>query len=184
MPTTQRSSTPPDALARYLREHYAVSRAELDLVRRSATTQTEPQVRRALTALAAQVAEDRAAMLAVLVDLDIDPSPVRERLAGVAERLGRLKPNGTVLRRSRLSDLLELEALATAAHARQLIWRGLRHRADADHRLNPYQLDLLVRRAEDQEAQIENLRLECAEQVLTGSEPRPAPEPPDAWGEG
>jgi len=157
---------PADALARYLREHYAAARGELDLVRRSARSQTEPEVRRRLSDLAARVAEDRAALLAVLVDLGIDPSPLKERLVAVAERLGRVKPNGSLLHRTRLSDLLELEAMVTAVQVRQLVWTSLRHLADSDHRLNPHQLDLLCRRAEEQRAQLEALRLECAGQVL------------------
>ena len=45
---------------------------------------------------------------------------VAEVLVGVAETVGRLKPNGTLVRRSPLSDLMELEALSAAVEAKRL----------------------------------------------------------------
>ena len=158
--------TPHDALDRYLREHYSASRAGLDLFERSARTQSDPQVRHVLQDVTAHVAEDRAALLAILVDLGVERSPAKERLMALGERLGRLKTNGTVLRRSRLSDLLELEALVAALQAKELGWRCLRQLCEVDPRLNPYHLDRLVSRAESQQEQVESLRLRTATEVL------------------
>ena len=157
---------PTDALDRYLREHYSAAAGGLDLFERTARSQTDPSVRRALQDLTAEVAEDRAALLAILTDLGVQRSPTKERLVALGERVGRLKTNGTALRRSRLSDLLELEALEAALHAKKLGWLCLRRLCDVDQRLNPYQLDLLVRRAESQQERVESLRLETAVQVL------------------
>lgn len=162
-------TTPSDALGRYLREHYSAAAAGIELFQRSARSQTDPQVRRELAALAAEVAEDRAALLSIMVDLGVERSPAKERLTMLAERLGRLKTNGTVLRRSRLSDLLELEAMAAALHAKRLGWMCLRHLCDAEPRLNPYHLDLLVTRAAAQHDRVEEMRLQTAAEVLRDS---------------
>jgi hypothetical protein len=157
---------PPDALARYLRDHYSASRGGLDLFRRSARGQSGAHVRRELTALADQEAEDRAALLAIMVGLGIDRSPWQERAVALAERAGRLKPNGSLLQRSRLSDYVELEALTAAVHAKALGWRSLRTLADLDARLPAAHLDHLLERAQEQTRRLERLRLDLAPDVL------------------
>ena len=157
---------PREALTRYLQEHYAASAGGLSLFERCAASQTEPHVRSALADLTAEVAEDRAALLAILTTLGVQPSPAKARLVALGERVGRLKTNGTLLRRSRLSDLLELEALGSALQVTKLGWLCLRELSEADRRLNPYQLDLLVRRAQTQQERVESLRLQTARDVL------------------
>jgi len=108
--------------------------------------------------LAAEVAEDRDQLLAVLRRLDVARPAVSEWVVGIAERVGRLKPNGTLLRRSPLSDVIELEALCTAVEAKRLGWVTLRLVADGDPRLDPADLDVLVARAADQQDRLERLR--------------------------
>jgi hypothetical protein len=154
-------------LRRYVHDHYLASRAELELFERSAGTQSEAWVRSELVALTAEVAEDRAALLAILDELAVARSTVQEAVVVAAERLGRLKPNGTLLRRSPLTDLVELEAMTTAVHLKQLGWVALRQAADGDPRLNPYHLDRLVQRAKDQEARLERLRVEIGRKVFS-----------------
>ncbi len=112
--------------------------------------------------------------LAILTELGVRPAPAKERLVALGERFGRLKTNGTLLRRSRLSDLVELEALGAAVHAKKLGWLCLRELSEVDRRLNPQHLDLLVRRAQDQQERIESLRLETARDVLTRHVQAPA----------
>jgi hypothetical protein len=153
-------------LSRYLQDHYGASRLELELFWRSASSQRDSAVRAELTSLAAEAAEDRAALLGIMDGLAVPRGAVQERLAVVAERLGRLKPNGTVLRRSPLSDLVELEALADAVSAKRLRWACLRELTAREPRLNPYQLDKLIRRADDQLARLERQRLNLAPRVL------------------
>jgi hypothetical protein len=153
-------------LQRYLRDHYVASHAGLSLFTRSAQSQRDPRVRADLRELTAQVAEDQAVLRGILDDLGVARSPWQERLARAAEHVGRLKPNGTLIRRSPLSDLLELEALAAAVHAKRLGWVCLREVAVHEPRLNPYQLELLAHRAQNQYDQLEALRLACATTVL------------------
>jgi hypothetical protein len=145
-------------LAIYLRHHVAASRGGMDLVRRAAHGQLDDETRRELRLLAAEVAEDRDQLLAVLRRLDVARPAVSEWVVGIAERVGRLKPNGTLLRRSPLSDVIELEALCTAVEAKRLGWVTLRLVADGDPRLDPADLDVLVARAADQQDRLERLR--------------------------
>jgi hypothetical protein len=91
--------------------------------------------------------------------LGVRRSPVKARAAVAAERLGRLKPNGHLVHRPPLSDLVELDALTLGAQAKRQLWESLRDLADVD--------DALAR-ADAQLAALEPLRLE-ARKVLTAS---------------
>lgn len=153
-------------LRHYVHDHYLLTRAELELFERSATTQTSPSVRAEVRALTSEVSADRAALLGLVDELAVDRSPLQEALVSAAERLGRLKPNGTLVRRSPLTDLVELEAMTAAVHAKQVRWVCLREAADGEPLLNPYHLDRLVQRARDQEARLDQLRVEVARAVF------------------
>jgi hypothetical protein len=93
----------------------------------------------------------------------------KEPLALVAERLGRLKPNGAVVRRSPLSDVVEYEALALAIAAKRTLWRTLRAMAATRSELDAAELDSLARRADDQAETAERLRADAARLAFTQS---------------
>jgi hypothetical protein len=164
-----RSGEPSSArmLAIYLRHHMAASRGGLDLFERSARCQLDPESRRDLRILAEEVAQDRQRLVGVLRQLGVPRPVVAEWLVGAAERVGRLKPNGTLLRRSPLSDVIELEALSAAVEAKRLGWVTLRVLAERDGRLDPVELDALAARAADQQDRLEQLRRRAVSEVLS-----------------
>lgn len=155
-------------MAIYLRHHVAASRGGLDLFQRSARSQLRAETRGELRDLAGDVSQDRAQLLAILQRLGIPRPRMAEAVVGVAETLGRLKPNGTLVRRSPLSDVVELEALSTAVTAKRLGWVTLRVLAEHDHRFDATQLNDLIRRAEEQEDRLEALRRQAVADALGG----------------
>jgi hypothetical protein len=155
----------------YLTNHWLASKGGLDLFERSARSQHDDDARATLRALADEVAEDRTALRRILDAHRVQQTPIRERLVSLGETLGRLKPNGTLVRRSPLSDLLELEALGAAVHAKKLGWLALRSLADDDDRLDVAELDDLVHRAEGQQARLEGLRLQAARAIYPAARP-------------
>ena len=161
-------------LESYLQDHWLAAHAEVRLARRAASGAMDPAARQELGALARQVAEDRAALLAILDGLGVGRPRGAERLVAGVERLGRLKPNGTWWHRSPVSDLVEIEGWVEAVQLRRLGWAALRELADVEPRLNPYQLDLLIRRAEDQAAALEHLHATTARRALLVSASGPA----------
>ena len=62
--------------------------------------------------------------------LGVEPDRAKDTLSRIAERVGRLKLNGRLLRRSPLSDLLELETLVVGITAKQALWASLREVPD------------------------------------------------------
>lgn len=157
-------------LARYLQDHCVASRGGLELFERSAGSRRDPHLRDEVSTLAREAREDRAALLAVMDELDVPCPRVQEQVAVVGERVGRLKLNGTLVRRSPLSDLVELDGLVTAVRVKRSAWTALRAVAGDVAGLNPYHLELLIHRAEDQEARLEQLRLVVAQRVLAGED--------------
>jgi hypothetical protein len=165
---TMAPTSPPSSarmLAIYLRHHAAASRGGLDLFKRSSRSQLSPEARRQLVALADEVNEDRQRLLEILSRLDIRRPRAAEVVVGVAETLARFKPNGTLIRRSPLSDVIELEALSTAVEAKRLGWVTLRLVGERDGRLDANELDVLISRAADQQNRLEDLR----RQAVAGS---------------
>ncbi len=98
--------------------------------------------------------------------LDIDENRPLEALGWFGEKLGRLKPNGRLVRRSPLSDVIELEGLRLAVQGKLCCWRVLRAVAEDDARLATRELDALVTSAEDQARRLDVLHRRAAEQQL------------------
>ena len=87
--------------------------------------------------------------------------------AWIGEKAGRLKLNGRLLARSPLSDLEELELLRLGVEGKAAGWRTLRTQADTDARLDAWRLDELIARARRQADQLEELRVQAAQQVIS-----------------
>jgi hypothetical protein len=156
----------PDLLGIYLNDHLMGATAGVERVRRLARTARGTDLGAALEPVAAEVAEDRAALLAIMRDLDV---PVRRHkvVAGwAAEKAGLLKTNGRLVRRSPLSTVLELEVLRAAAEGKAAGWQVLRRLAESDARLDAHRLDTLLERAARQRETLEEWRVRRAVEVF------------------
>jgi len=150
----------------YLNDHLAGATVGVELFRR-ASGSAQGTAKTQLQDLTTQVEQDRESLLTLMGTLGV---PVRHYkvLAGwVLEKAGRFKPNGRLLSRSPLSDLIELEGLSLGVHGKAAGFRALRHLADTDTRLDATQLDELIDRAEQQADTLEQMRILTAVRVLT-----------------
>lgn len=152
----------------YLNDHLAGATAGVELARRVAGTHKGKKSGEAFQDLAKEIGEDRDALLRMMRALGV---PVRQYMvyAGwIAEKIGRLKPNGHLRSRSPLSDLVELEAMRLGIEGKASGWRTLRAVADHDDRLSGEELDELLARAQRQAETVEELRTETAEAIFGG----------------
>jgi hypothetical protein len=94
--------------------------------------------------------------------LGISPSSVKDTLAEAAERLGRLKSNGTVLARSPLSNVVELEALVVGITGKEAMWAALEQLCEHEPKLDADELARLIERARRQRQVVDDCRLEAA----------------------
>jgi hypothetical protein len=91
-------------------------------------------------------------------------------LGWVGERVGRLKPNGYIVSRSAMSDVVELEAMRLAVHAKLACWQVLRAVAVHDTRIAKTEVEDLIARAEDQEARLYKLHLQAVQDQVAPSD--------------
>lgn len=143
-------------LAIYLRDHHAASQAGMRLARR--VSRRDP----ARGAIGEEVREDADALRHAMARLGVNRGRVKDGIAIGAERLGRLKPNGRALRRSPLSDLVELETLVVGITAKRALWTSLRDVGAVP----PDELDRLLARADDQLGRVEAARRRAATRAL------------------
>ena len=165
--------SPQGLLAIYLNDHLAGATGGVELARRAAVWYPVPAQRAALEGLAADISQDRQTLLDLMTALGM---PVRRYKVGVAwaaEKAGRLKLNGSLLSRSPLSNLEELEMLRLGVEGKAAGWRTLRELAETDGRLRPGTLDDLIARAREQASLLEKLRVQAAAQ-LVGAQPASA----------
>ncbi|MCW2602436.1 MAG: hypothetical protein JWN61_571 [Pseudonocardiales bacterium] len=151
-----------DLLGIYLRDHYAGASGGSSLAHRIADAHATGPESDGLARLASDVDEDRDLLLAILDSLGIEPSRVMDAAAETGERLARLKPNGRVLRRSPLSDVVEYEAMKLGVAGKLSCWRTLRMLATDEPRLSAAALDGLIVRAESQLELLEAHRASAA----------------------
>jgi hypothetical protein len=149
-------------LTSYLNDHLAGASAGVELFRRAARSHRDDDLGGQLADLAGEVADDRAELIAIMEALSIRRNPASVVMGVAAERLGRLKPNGFVLRRSPLSDVVELEGMRVGVAGKLGCWETLLAVAPEDPRLDRTGLENLIRRANDQYERIRALHLRVA----------------------
>ncbi|RRO16911.1 hypothetical protein EIL87_11515 [Saccharopolyspora rhizosphaerae] len=149
----RQASTPRRFLAIYLNDHLAGAMGGVGLAQRSAQSHRSEK----LWALAEEIDEDRRTLLRIMRALDVQPARYKVLAARVAERLGQLKTNGRIVRRSPLSPLVELEALHLGVHGKASCWRTLLAMSDHIAELDPPLLRELLARAQAQVQVLEDL---------------------------
>ncbi len=117
-----------ELLQTYLQDHHAGATSGVALFQRVAKSHGVPEIAAAVQRLSTEVESDKNSLEALMVDVGVRPSMVKDGTARVAEMAGQLKTNQRLRERSPLSDLLELEALTAAVFAKRLA------RADAQGR--------------------------------------------------
>jgi hypothetical protein len=155
-----------DLLAVYLRNHLAAARGGLDLFRRVADGAAGTPAGPELAALASEVDADLESLLRIARELNIAENKPFGLAARVGERVGRIKPNGALVRRSPLTDLIEIEGLLVAVAAKLAGWNSMLRATDtrlADARAR---LEDLRARALDQRSRLDQLHDDVAGRVL------------------
>jgi hypothetical protein len=149
-------------LAIYLNDHLAGSTGGLELARRARSANRGTPFEEPLERLATEIAEDREALLDVMGRLGVSRDPVKEWAGWLAEKVGRLKRNGSLTGYSPLSRVLELEVLALGVDGKRALWRTLGDVAAGDARLDGVDLGELGKRAERQRRLLEQQRRRAA----------------------
>ena len=151
----------PSQLAIYLRNHEAAAQAGYDLFRRTVANHRRKPYVNDLRELVAEAREDLASLRDLMQDLGVQPDPLLKMTLRLGERAGRLKPNGYLIRRAPLSDLVEIEGLLNAVHAKAAGWEAL-----AAAGVETVDVSSLVKRAEGQRERLAQIHRTVAAEAL------------------
>ena len=155
----------PSPLTIYLRNHEAAARAGCDLFRRTAANQRHKPYADELRQLVTEVEEDLNSLRELMRRAGVRPNLLLGSALRLAERVGRLKPNGRLLRRAPLSDLIEIEGLHDAVHAKAAGWRALAG-AQQDNWSDSIGVEVLIQRAKGQVDRLAAIHQSVAADVL------------------
>ena len=150
--------TDPDRLLSiYLNDHLAGATVGVELARRAAgSNRGDERFGPALARISAEIEADRATLEAAMEALEIPRDRLKPAVAWVAERLGRLKPNGQIRGYSPLSRVIELEGLYIGIGGKARLWKALD--ATVAPRLRGLDLAALGERADRQRTEVEALQ--------------------------
>ena len=152
-------------LAIYLNDHYAGAVGAVELIKRGRKEHAGTELGRFLGELGPQIEADRQVLRQIMSAAGAKPHRYKWGAAWVAEKVGRLKPNGRIRERSPLSPLVELEALATGITGKEMLWRALQATPGAP--TAGHSLDDLIVRAKSQRAAVEEHRVALARAALS-----------------
>jgi hypothetical protein len=150
----------------YLNDHLAGSTAGIELVRRACSQNQGTDYGRFLAELTKEIDEDRAAFIEIMDTLGIRRDPAKVAGGWVLEKVGRLKLNGQLRGYSPLSRLVELEGLALGVTGKLAGWKALRLLADGEPALDAAALERLIERAERQQRELEEHRLQATREAF------------------
>jgi hypothetical protein len=122
----------------------------------------------ALGRIADGIDQDRETLSAMLRTEGIAPRRYKVALARAIEAVGLLKANGTIVRRSPLTSVLELEALRMGVTGKHALWSALRQTELSDR----HDFTALMERAGRQLEELEHAHARRAGVIL---DPAPTP---------
>lgn len=152
-------------LDHYLRIHLTGSAGGIELFSRGQNFH-DPVAASILEGIRGELVQERTQLLAMADRLDARPAPFAAIAAAVGERIGRLKPNGNPLRRTSLTDLIDLEAMRVALSGKTAGWEALLSVVDRHDGLRREELTALHEQALRQLDQVSTLHSDAAARAL------------------
>lgn len=115
----------PEPTALYLQSHEGAASGGAQFFRRVATSQRDRPWGAEIDRLSREVAQDLGTLRRLMKELQVPRNVPLELAVQAGELVGRLKPNGRIIRRSPLTDLVEVESLHLAVQAKAAGWQAL-----------------------------------------------------------
>jgi hypothetical protein len=140
----------------YLNDHLAGSTLAIERAKHAARAHQGGELGAFLAGLAEEIEEDRRALRRVMAAAGARPQRTKVAAAWLAEKAGRVKPNGRLLRSSPLSTVVELEGLELGISGKLLLWQLYRDQRPPG--AGAVDVDALIARAQDQIERVERHR--------------------------
>jgi hypothetical protein len=152
-------------LSTYLNDHLAGAVVALETIDHLAADSSE--LRSLLMELKSEIEQDRKELVGLMEELNIGQSLVRKAAAWFGEQAAETKMVLDDTSSGGLRTLERLEVLSLGIEGKLGLWRALQAAANRDSRLSRLDYARLAKRAQDQRARVESLRLEAARWALT-----------------
>ena len=156
----------------YLNDHLAGATGGLNLAKRAASQNEGTELGRFMHELAGELEAHRSLLEDIMGRLDISRDGIKVGAGWLAEKLGRLKPNGRLLEYSPLSRVVEIEGLLVGSQGRLMLWRTLAAAAPDEPRIADIDFVDLIRRVEENIDDLKQQHALATEEMLLSS-PRP-----------
>ena len=152
-----------DLISVYLQNHLAAARGGIELFRRVTANHRQSPIEGDLAGLTTEVDEDLRGIRDLAEKVGARENILMSAVSKVGERVGRLKPNGSLLHRTPLTSVIELEALRDAVAAKAAGWDALAVAAATDDRIDGDVIESWQARAADQTRRLIDLHARVAE---------------------
>ena len=119
-----------DFLGLYLSDHLTGATAGAERIERMAADFVDTPVFAALSELAAEIRGEHLYVQHLIGELGLRRRPIAEAVSWVGERVGRLKANGSLLKRSPMTLVLEAELMRSAVIGKLGMWQTLDDNAE------------------------------------------------------
>jgi HAD superfamily hydrolase (TIGR01509 family) len=160
----ERAAMSKEYLSTYLNDHLAGSYLAVEILDHLAAE--TPSLSSSLSALKAEIEEDREQLKTLMAKQHIEESRVRKAGGWIADGLTEFKLAVDDDEKGRLRRLERLEALAIGIDGKIALWRALDAAARANTELGGMDYEGLIKRGQDQRARVETLRLQAAREAL------------------
>jgi hypothetical protein len=151
------------AIDTYLNDHLAGATGAIDLCERLRAENVGTPLAEFLKDLIVEIKHDHSTLAEMMAKLGIEPNPIKQAGAKVAELASRFKLGGGP---EDVGLLLALETLSLGIEGKACLWRALEQVADEYGALASFDFGELLRRAETQRSDVEQQRLTAASQSL------------------
>jgi hypothetical protein len=148
----------------YLNDHFAGATAAIDLAERLQQENAGSPLGEFLSQLVEEIKQDHSTLMDMMAKLGIEPDPVKQVGAKIAELASRFKLRGGPDDTGRL---LALETLSLGIEGKACLWLALQQVAGQYGVLDSFDIDELLQRAESQRSDIERHRLTAAAEILS-----------------
>jgi hypothetical protein len=152
IPAGMERADAPRLLRAYIADHLQLHRAARELALRLRRREGDGELAALLDETVVELRRQEGLAAALLRQLGAGPPWLRLGLGTLSERIGRLKPNGRIVRPSPLAPVFELEVLESLLDMSGRCWRALDHAGVAE-------ADVVRRRAEACEALVPRLEV-------------------------
>ncbi|WP_209323702.1 NAD-dependent epimerase/dehydratase family protein [Brevibacterium renqingii] len=145
-----------DLLGLYLSDHFTGATAGAERIERMAADFVDTPVFAALSELAAEIRGEHLYVQYLIDELGLRRRPLAEAVSWAGERVGRLKSNGSLLKRSPMTLVLEAELMRSAVVGKLGMWQTLADNAEALG-LETDQFSELAQKAEHQRGVLDSV---------------------------